>query len=528
MKKSVFWKIAASVLMIALIMPLFSAISPTVSAAPNAPYPYAMEAYGQKHGGIYSVSAAPAIDGEKDASYTEIARFTGSAVELFASTNAYGTDNVEPASEYLPKELVISASYDAEKIYFFITAETLEDEIYSLDLNSGFDFSEAQPALASLSSVSISHGAPALVDPNGNSFVKTEFSWTYTDYAGEHPIYRTTYEIAADLPEAVASGEMDRMYFSLALRFMEFQTYYWIYGVPNNVSLPSGYTAGAAFEEDGLSLRAFTPQVIEFLGEKVEKEKPSITSTLRTDKNTNDARSFKSTLTVAAKSNLVKEIGVLKAKTSDLAGKNALTGNAEKISSMDITGTDSANGTIAFDVSAADYETFFSLRPYVEYTDGSVVYGDYYTVSSMYYDLGKMDYQKGELKILMIGHSLNSYYCNELVSIGASEGYYLTVANTYFSGCPAPNTWFWLVNDYSYSKNPGNGKSDDGDIVEFTVRTPDNNHADSKGKLEERTLAEALSYTDWDVITAQDGYTLYRAATDQQTFKSTMGYLPNV
>jgi hypothetical protein len=264
------------------------------------------------------------------------------------------------------------------------------------------------------------------------------------------------------------------------------------------------------------------------LGAKVEKEKPVITSTLRTDENTTDARSFKSTLTVAEKKNLVKEIGVLKAETSALGGKNAVIANAEKISSMDITGTDSANGTIAFRVSAEDYETFISLRPYAEYTDGTVVYGDYYTVSSMYYDLGKMDYQKGEMKILMIGSSLNSYYLNELVSIGASEGYYMTVANTYFSGCPAPNMWLWLVNDYSYSKVKGNGTSVDGDIVEFTVRTPDNNHADSKGKLEERTIAEALSYTDWDVISAQDCYSTYRSLNDQQVYRSTMGYLPNV
>ena len=95
MKKRMLWKIVAALCLVALIIPFFPALTATqVDATTNAPYPWAMEAYGQAHSRIYTTKAAPAVDGRKEESYTDLGK-TGS----FISSAADGSNATSPAEK---------------------------------------------------------------------------------------------------------------------------------------------------------------------------------------------------------------------------------------------------------------------------------------------------------------------------------------------------------------------------------------------------------------------------------------------
>ena len=335
MRKSMLWKTLASVCLIALVLPLFSVISPiSVSAAEkNAPFPYAMEAYGQDHSGIYSVSSAPSIDGEKDMGYTEIAKFGSTYSAIFASPDAEGSSITELNSEYLPKGMEIYASYDDDFLYFHITAETRKNEDgYSLGIDLSSDFGAAQPALGDSYSFEIDDGAEPKIDPAGSFFIKSAFSGTTSDSTSEDPysLQKTTYELKLEKPE----GDYDRVYFSFTLKFLGNQKEaYWIWGVHKTANLPIGTTVGSAFEQDNLGYGNYVPGVLELLGTKTEGTAPLIDAFERKDQNTTKDRSFTALLSVAEKSANISEIGVLKMATAEIKNKNltASTAGVEKI-----------------------------------------------------------------------------------------------------------------------------------------------------------------------------------------------------
>lgn len=526
MRKKTGLKIIASMCLMALVIPLFSAITPTavLAAEKNAPFPYAMEAYGQEHSGIYAATA-PTMDGTKDAGYTEIATFGSTYSAVFASSDEIGSSIAELNSEYLPKGMEIFASYDEDYLYFYITAETRENENgYALSVDLSSDFGAAQPALGESYSFEIENGVDSKIDPSGSYFIKGASSGSATDSTGTYGLYTTSYELKLERPE----GDYDRLYFSFALKFLGNQSEaWWIWGVHKSTNLPIGMTVGTAFEKDQLAYGNFVPGVLELLGTKAEGAAPSVDAFERKDQNTTEDRSFTVLLSVAEKSADVAELGVLKMATAQIGSKNITeaTAGVEKIVATK-NGTDTTNGSASVSIPASEYDDFFSLRPYVKLANGNVIYGDYYTASSRYYDDGKLDYENGVKNILMIGCSFSTNYINELIEIGKEHGYFFNVVNTYFSGTPAQNNWLWLANDYRYQKTPGT--STDGDIQQYIVRNPESGNlgTDSPAKTT-ANLPEVVTLFNWDIISVQDHYGSWKTPFNA-AYKSTMPYLPNI
>ena len=96
--------------------------------------------------------------------------------------------------------------------------------------------------------------------------------------------------------------------------------------------------------------------------------------------------------------------------------------------------------------------------------------------------------------ILMIGNSFCFYYVEELYGIASADGYDLTVANLYESGCPVSDHWLWLLGNKS--------------MYQFFVT----NKTGRKEITDVKTSKAALAYADWDVITLQQHF--YPALAD--------------
>ena len=99
-------------------------------------------------------------------------------------------------------------------------------------------------------------------------------------------------------------------------------------------------------------------------------------------------------------------------------------------------------------------------------------------------------------KILMIGNSFCYYFTDELYGIASADGYDLTVANLYKSGCLVSEHW---MSGVMKAKNESTYK--DSKIYELYTVT-------NKGrkKVAAPNFDEALAYDDWDVITLQQHF----------------------
>ena len=270
---------------------------------------------------------------------------------------------------------------------------------------------------------------------------------------------------------------------------------------------------------------SYTPNVLELLGNKEDQvlNAPKIFDITRPNKESENgaARNFEVSASLALPENVtvnqIREAGMLLAQTKTIGSQNlTVTGTGEKLVADGFTGTDSYNYKVSFSTTTSEYKTFFSLRPYVEYADGTVVYGDYYTTSPFYYDEADREYQDS-YKVLMIGDSMCYYYLDELVQIANADGIYMLASNVYESGCDINEHWTWFLNDYTKESEM---------IYQFFTFTPD------KGKTQENTVTmeHCLKAQDWGYISLQnDVYDVYgdTAKTWQGHAAKTLPYAAN-
>ena len=117
---------------------------------------------------------------------------------------------------------------------------------------------------------------------------------------------------------------------------------------------------------------------------------------------------------------------------------------------------------------------------------------------------------KREIKnILMVGNSFCYYYVEELYGIAKADGYELTVANLYESGCYVKEHFLWQ------NTNAAN--------YQFFI-------TDSKGrnKTSIQTINGALDYMDWDVITLQQHFSPGVADSYSECLASCTPYVKNL
>lgn len=538
MKRTTIWKIAASVLLIAMLVPLFPAMAPHQANAitVKAPLPYALENYGQLHNGIYRTNTAPTLDGELDADkYTFVNSFNDQSRNtsgIFASTKADGSDSFDPASEFKADEMTIYGAYDDTNVYFYVKTVSREYENgYALTAAFGFNFGQTQKnAQETRKAYSFSIGAGEGVKTDNSTYCITESvaDKASSDSSGDHYLATVVYEFCAPWSEFAPEGQnvgvnFDRMYTSFTMRYFDKTTErYWVYGVPNATSYLSSQkvSIGTAF---GAGAGTFTPNIIEFLGTKSAfTQAPKIAKVKRTDTNTDLSRAFLATLSVSdVKSADIKEAGILLLRdASTLAGSRLTLNNtaAEKITASSFTGENILNADLAFQIPAADYEKFFTVRPYVIYKDDSntTIYGTSYTNAAQYIDSEATEYEE-TLNLLMIGNSFNTRYLDEIVGLAKADKIYLTAVRSYYSGAQAFQHWVWLVDDYD-------------SVVTRRVRYPKDNGtiADefSSGTI---SLKEVMAYTDWDVICAQshDGTDGFYIENRESCITDVMEYMPN-
>ena len=118
---------------------------------------------------------------------------------------------------------------------------------------------------------------------------------------------------------------------------------------------------------------------------------------------------------------------------------------------------------------------------------------------------------KENKKILMIGNSFCFYFVEELYAMAAADGYDLTVANLYKSGCSVREHWM-------------NGVSFNQDYYQLWVTT-------SEGRQQITSVTkfnDALAYDDWDVISLQQHFYPDLALDANQSVLQTKTYAKNL
>ncbi|MBR2615206.1 MAG: DUF4886 domain-containing protein [Clostridia bacterium] len=512
MKKTTLWKIASMVLLVAVTLPLFSAMAPTpVSAvAVIPPLPYAMEQYGQHHSGIYSTEKEVKIDGEAEEGYILMDFFddqAGNYDGVFVSETEDGSVPSIPATEYVPDGFEIAGTYDGTYLYLLIkTLSRTTDGGYSVTADFGFNFGLTQKnAQESKKTVVMEIPSDKAEVSDENVFVSTEtLKETTTDSSGTYSLNATVYECKVAWSDIAPEGQtpeesFDRFYLTLRFRYFDGSNpMYWIYGVPNDVMLPSEVSVKEAFQAHfgESAVGTFTPNVVELLGKRgAYTQVPEIAEVDRVDENTNNARSFEVTGSVSdVTRESITEAGILfMEKTSDL-GANSLTLNtsgAQILTASELVGESKLNFTVSFSTKEENYNAYFTLRPYVKYADGSVVYGKSYSNTPSYFDAEDTEYDE-YLCHLMIGNSFVTYFLDEMVQIAKADNIHLTVVRSYKSGASSYENWTFLVNEFS---------SDAHSVLTRKVCSPELPNTQNRGNF---TLQEILAYADWTSISSHD------------------------
>lgn len=534
MKRRTMWKVCASFLLVAVLLPIFSALTPTtVGAVTTAPLPYAMETFGQSHGQIY-LTAAPTIDGTRDASYTVINQFdqqSGTNNGIFISLTADGANPSSGlASEFLPLSMEIASAYTADAIYFYVEASARKEaeSQYELSAQIGFNFGSSQTdAFTDMKKMVLS---TASLSGEGYKMSSVD-NGTNTDSDGTYNLVKNTYEFKLSLADLPAGA--DRVYFTLAYEFSTgTDTLYWVLGTPNNLTLPDAakpVKLGEAFQKEFSAVGACTPAVLELMGEKsasANTTRPSV-NVVRSDENTTYERTFAANISLAGvKANLVKEAGVLFAADASQIGNKNLVWTAENAYKTTAgTGSDTLNYSVEFSTTANDYNKFFAVRPYIVYADDHIEYGDYYSNSPYYYDTADVGYTDS-MKVLMLGSSFCTYYLDELVQIGAADGIHITAARVYKSGGRVHEHWQWLTNDFKQVGDK-NSTSDavKADVFTYKVHTPEKPGGVSTQPISSK---ECLAKEDWDHISIQDYIDTARSKNLTQCFKEVFPYVTNL
>ena len=118
---------------------------------------------------------------------------------------------------------------------------------------------------------------------------------------------------------------------------------------------------------------------------------------------------------------------------------------------------------------------------------------------------------KENKKILMIGNSFCYYFVEELYAMAAADGYDLTVANLYESGCSVSEHWMY-------------GVSQNQDYYQFFVTT-----SEGRKQITEVTkFDQALAYDDWDVISLQQHFYPDLALNASKAVQMTKSYAKNL
>ncbi len=118
---------------------------------------------------------------------------------------------------------------------------------------------------------------------------------------------------------------------------------------------------------------------------------------------------------------------------------------------------------------------------------------------------------KENKKILMIGNSFCYYFVEELYAIAAADGYDLTVANLYKTGCLVSEHWT-------------QGVSQKKEMYELWVTTSSGRKQISAAT----TFDFALDYADWDVITLQQHFYPDLAKDASRSVSQTKNYAKNL
>ncbi len=544
MNRRTTWKIVASLCLIALLLPIFSALSPVKATGSPCPLPYALEDYGQRHINTYSTATAPTLDGTKDSAYTLLdthGQNSSPADGIYASN--VNADNIAAmATEYLPKEFSVYSCYDATNLYFYFETVSRSNNSdasrYLLRVALGTKLTESSAdagtgATASGSEVAVTMNFASTTNntKSGSSgactySMNTALTTQATDSTGTYDQNKTCYELVipwSAFGSALGTPEetFDRLYFSSRFYFHgNAKNYYWYYGVSGLQNLPDGNSIVGAYTEKFGSSATYVPHVLNLSGTKPAAKYtnvPEITS-LTATKNTS-GHTYTAAFSVTP-NGTVSERGILKADTASLLRKNLDWSNT---SARNVLSSNTA--TFNYTVSAADNNKFITLRPYVKYSDGTIIYGEYTSMCNTYYDAVNKVYS-ATYNVLMIGCSFNYYYLDELIRIAEADNVKLNICNTYWSGVPARNTWNWLIHDYT------NDASAEGEDVLRFVSHVDNpagvtisNSMSTKECLEWK---ENLDRPEWDFISVQDHYGINESNSFEKCMEESVPYLPNI
>lgn len=546
MKKRTLWKIVAAFCLIAMLLPTFSGLTftPVVaedSSTSPAPVPYALEFLNQEHPKMYLSDAATTLDGVKNDSenyylLTEKTDGDGNANGIFsAELNPTSINDV--ASEARPKYLRIYGNYNEDGMNFFIEAKsrTHTKNPYNqglIKVKFGTNFGNTAADAKTTFSVTYQFSSK---DPNASELSGTKSDTSYimkrvdnaetiTDSTGTYGLTESVYEFTVPW-SAIGVTELDENtlnrvnfrvdYFYETAKAGDFN--YWFYGVPYNASMiqktPTTLDAlfSANYGEDLFTAQMVFPHVLELSGQKpaaTYNNAPAVTAQSEMNKNgDNYTVAFDYKLTADAQ---VAEAGVLYGNTVDIKGKNLIWSETADKHTFTLT---SGAATFTHNFAATAYDTFVSFRPYVKYTDGTIIYGDYATTSPNYMANSSFTFER-ELNVLMIGCSFNYYYLDELVSMAAADGIKLNAHKAYYSGNPANSTWNWLIHDgaywqefrHSYDKPAGTS-------------------------LNDRTLKQILEggpeKLTWDFISVQDHYGPGTSKSYELCVEKSLPYLAN-
>ena len=536
MKRRTLWKIVAAFCMVAMLLPTFSALNPVTAesgANPPAPLPYALEFLNQEHPKMYLTEADVTVDGVKNDSegyvlLTEKTDSDDSSSGIFTSDGSI-TALTNPASEARPKYLRIYGSYDENGMNFYIEAKSRthcstsdpqpqNQSLLTLRFGTTFGTTPADAYAGKNFTFKFTNGDDTIDKSTAAlpyKMTKVDNAETVTDSTGTYKLTTATYELKMPWTElgfeSFDAVNVDRINFIARYFFLTnggANYDYWNYALPCNTVLLNRYALAEVYGE---SITAI-PHVLELAGTKPAATyvtKPTLALQSETEK-TSDNVNVKMDYALATADNQIAETGILYGNTASIGGKNLVW--SEDANKHTATLTD-GKATIEHSFAIADYDTFVSFRPYVKYTDGTVIYGEYLTTSPNYMEREAVEFDR-EINVLMIGCSFNYYYLDELVSMAAEDNIKINANKAYYSGNPANSTWNWLIHDGAYWQ-------------EFR-HTFDNAGGTS---FSNRTLKQILEGGDekltWDFISVQDHYGPSTSKSYEACMEKSLPYLAN-
>lgn len=551
MTKRTFWKIVATLCLVAMLLPTFSGLTFAPATAesdstPPSPLPYALEFLGQEHPKMYLTESTVTVDGAKNSNedyalLTEKTDADGNSNGIF-SGEANPTTVRDPASEIRPKYLRIYGNYSENGMNFYVEAKSRThitgvqvSNQNLLKLAFGTDFGPTATDANTITTITYkftSGNNEVSGTQSGTTFSmkKVNAAETITDSTGTYTLTESCYEVF--VPWSVlgfasySEVDLDRVYFRANYFYYTGSTTdngatndynYWFYGLPYNTyvnhSSPSTLDAMymADYGENLKTMQMVFPHVLELAGTKPAALYKNLPSIAVQNKLKDDGDSYTATFDYALTSdNTVTEAGVLYANTAEIGGNSLILTDSAAKHTVALT---DGKATFTHSFAIANYDTFVSFRPYVKYSDGTVIYGEYLNTSANYLTAVKSGFDK-VINVLMIGCSFNYYYLDELVNIAAADNIQINANKAYYSGNPANSTWNWLIHDGAYWQE-----------FQHNYKTPAGTSKSS------RTLKQILEGGDekltWNFISVQDHYGPGNSKSYEACLEKSLPYLAN-